>query len=144
GGGDQPLDGARVVRRPGRLARPLVEVAVTTGLDADIVVSRSEAFSLLLQLHIPAGRTAALLGPNGAGKSTAVAAVAGLLPIERGTITLDGRVLDDPDRGVFVPADERNIGVVFQDHLLFPHMSVIDNVARSEERRVGEECTSVG
>src|SRR5690606_25940242 len=61
--------------------------------------------------------------------SPAVAAVAGLLPIERGTITLDGRVLDDPDRGVFVPADERNIGVVFQDHLLFPHMSVIDNVA---------------
>ncbi len=102
---------------------------MTTGLDADIVVSRSEAFSLRLQLHIPPGRTAALLGPNGAGKSTAVAAVAGLLPIERGTSTLDGRVLDDPDRGVFVPADERNIGVVFQDHLLFPHMSVIDNVA---------------
>ena len=91
---------------------------MTTGLDADIVVS-IRAFSLRLQLHIPPGRTAALLGPR-AGKSTAVAAVAGLLPIERGTITLVGG--SSTTRTGVQPADERNIGVVFQDHLLFPHV----------------------
>ena len=70
-----------------------------------------------------------MLGPNGAGKSTAVAALAGLLPIDAGRITLGGITLDDPGERLFVQPDDRRVGVVFQEYLLFPHMSVLDNVA---------------
>ncbi|MEO8292768.1 MAG: ABC transporter ATP-binding protein [Actinomycetota bacterium] len=73
--------------------------------------------------------TVALLGPNGAGKSTLVAAIAGLRPPDRGRIVLDGRVLDDAADVVHVPPEDRRIGVVFQDRLLFPHLSALDNVA---------------
>jgi molybdate transport system ATP-binding protein len=86
-------------------------------------------FKLELALSVPPGETVALLGPNGAGKSTAVAALAGLLPIDSGTISLSETVLDDPERDVFVPAETRSVGVVFQEYLLFPHLSVIENVA---------------
>lgn len=103
-------------------------------LVANFTVSRDQ-FDLSLDLTVEPGTTLALLGPNGAGKSTATAALAGLLPIEQGSIELGGRVLDRPsaasggDRPIFVPADDRNIGVVFQDYALFPHLSVLDNVA---------------
>ena len=71
----------------------------------------------------------ALLGPNGAGKTTVLRAIAGLHPLDRGGIEVDGRALDDPATGVFVPTAERPIGVVFQDYLLFPRMSALENVA---------------
>jgi len=71
----------------------------------------------------------ALLGPNGAGKTTVLRAIAGLHPLDRGSIEVDGRALDDPATGVFVPTAERPIGVVFQDYLLFPRMSALENVA---------------
>ena len=99
------------------------------GLEATIRVRRGAGFSLDLSLSVPPGRTVALLGPNGAGKSTVVDIIAGLLPVESGRITLAGVVLDDPGAGVFVPPEQRNVGVVFQDYLLFPHLSVIENVA---------------
>lgn len=98
-------------------------------LDAKIVVDRGEQFQLELELTIPAGRTVALLGPNGAGKSTAVSAIAGLLPVDRGHIRMGNQVLDDPAAGVFVPPELRGIGVVFQDYVLFPHLTVLENVA---------------
>lgn len=75
------------------------------------------------------GEIVALLGPNGAGKTTALRAIAGLEPIERGHIHLDGTVLDDPANGILVAPHDRRIGVVFQDHLLFGHLSALDNVA---------------
>lgn len=99
------------------------------GLHAMLGVWHSTAFRLDAQLEIAPGRTCALLGPNGAGKSTAVAAIAGLRMLDVGRITLGGVVLDDPAADVFVPAAHRRVGVVFQDHLLFPHLSVLDNVA---------------
>jgi molybdate transport system ATP-binding protein len=73
------------------------------------------------------GKVTALFGPSGAGKSTIVAAIAGLLRPKRGRIALDGRVLTDLP-GLFVPAERRRIGVVFQDARLFPRMSVRDNL----------------
>jgi len=99
------------------------------GLRAHFELRRSEAFRLDIDVTIPPGTTGALLGPNGAGKSTAVAAIAGLVPIDQGRIELAGAVLDDPGTGVFVPSEARRIGVVFQDYLLFPHLDVIENVA---------------
>lgn len=99
------------------------------GLDATVVVRRSPSFQLDLAVSIEPGQTVALLGPNGAGKSTAVAALAGLLTIDDGRIELSGTVLDSPREGVFVPADARRVGVVFQDYLLFPHLSALENVA---------------
>jgi len=103
--------------------------AASGRLDARLVVSRGEGFVLDVALAIPPGRTTALLGPNGAGKSTVVAAIAGLLPLAAGRIELGGRILDDPQTGVFVPAEERRVGVVFQDYVLFPHLTVGDNIA---------------
>ena len=99
-----------------------------TGLDAHLVVRRPEAFVLDLAFSIAPGETLALLGPNGAGKSTAVEALAGLTPLDNGHIVLDGRTLDAPTDDLFVPAEQRGVGVVFQDYLLFDHLSVVDNV----------------
>lgn len=99
------------------------------GLDARFAVRRSQEFRLEIHLQVEAGTTVALLGPNGSGKSTAVWALAGVLPVDGGRVALAGRVLDDPAGGVFVPPEERRMGVVFQDVLLFPHLTVADNVA---------------
>jgi molybdate transport system ATP-binding protein len=98
------------------------------GLEAAFAMDRA-SFRLELDLSIAPGATIALLGPNGAGKSTAVATIAGLLSIDEGRITLAGTVLDDPGEDVFVPSERRRVGVVFQDLLLFPHLTVLDNVA---------------
>ena len=68
-------------------------------------------------------------GPNGAGKTTILRCLAGLLAIERGSIEVDGEMLDDPSGGVFVQSEQRSCGVMFQQYLLFPHMSVLENVA---------------
>ena len=97
-------------------------------LDAVIRLRRG-SFELDVQLRVAPGETAALLGPNGAGKSTIVAALAGLLPLDDGSVRLGSRVLDDPAAGVYVPPEHRNIGVVFQDQVLFGHLSALDNVA---------------
>lgn len=87
------------------------------------------ALHLDFSLEASEGEVVALLGPNGAGKSTALRAVAGLVALDGGRIELDGRVLDDPGTATFVPTAERQVGFVFQDHLLFPRMSALDNVA---------------
>jgi molybdate transport system ATP-binding protein len=97
-----------------------------SGLVARLGVTR-ERFRLDIELCIGAGEVVALLGPNGAGKTTALRAIAGLDALTDGEIVLDGVTLDGP--GVFVPAHRRSIGVVFQDYLLFPHLSALENVA---------------
>ena len=97
-----------------------------TGLHAEIRVDRGR-FSLDLDLDVDPGTVVALLGPNGAGKTTALGALAGLVPLSRGRITLDGTCLDDGRSAV--PVERRRVGMVFQDYLLFPHLSAVDNVA---------------
>ena len=81
-----------------------------------------------MAFSIAPGETLALLGPNGAGKSTTVEALAGLSPVDQGHIVLNGRVLDAPGDDVFMPAEHRRVGVVFQDYLLFEHLSVFENI----------------
>ena len=93
-----------------------------------------------LTLAVEAGRTLALLGPNGAGKSTALASIAGLLRPTSGLITLDDRILfsgNDSDdapgngssHGEWVAPHSRGVALLAQEARLFPHLSVLDNVA---------------
>jgi molybdate transport system ATP-binding protein len=97
-------------------------------LDAELGV-RLDGFELALPLHVADGETVVLLGPNGAGKTTALRAVAGLQALDTGRVVVDGTPLDEPSSGAWVPTERRPIGVVFQDYLLFPHLSARDNVA---------------
>ncbi|GAA0587963.1 ABC transporter ATP-binding protein [Paractinoplanes ferrugineus] len=91
-------------------------------LDARLVVNRP-GFVLDIELTAAPGEVVALLGPNGAGKTTALRSLAGLTALDDGHVTLDGRRLDHE------PPEHRRIGVVFQDYLLFPHLTALDNVA---------------
>jgi molybdate transport system ATP-binding protein len=87
------------------------------------------ALELALDLSVAPGETVALVGPNGAGKTTVLRVLSGLVPLRAGRVALDDRMLDEPDTGTFVEPEERSIGVVFQDLLLFPHLDVAGNVA---------------
>ncbi len=75
-----------------------------------------------VDLSVEAGSIVALLGPSGCGKSTLLRAIAGLEPLAGGSIWWQGRDLDK------VPVHRRGIGLMFQDHALFPHRNVADNV----------------
>jgi len=97
-------------------------------LRADLSL-RLGSLQLALELTAAPGAVLAVLGPNGAGKTTLLRALAGLQRIEQGQIELDGAVLDAPAKGAFLPAEDRSVGFVFQDYLLFPHLSVLENVA---------------
>lgn len=99
-----------------------------TGLRGTIV-ARRDTFALDVPLEIEPGETVAVVGPNGSGKSTLIAVLAGLLPLRAGTLRLGDRVLDDPEAGIFVPAEARGFALVPQDGLLFPHLTVLANVA---------------
>ncbi|WGF88055.1 ABC transporter ATP-binding protein [Marinivivus vitaminiproducens] len=74
------------------------------------------------------GEFLTLLGPSGCGKSTTLAAIAGLDRPDAGRIALGGRDFFDSDSGVFVPPEQREIGLVFQSYALWPHMTVKDNL----------------
>ncbi|HEV8655496.1 MAG TPA: ABC transporter ATP-binding protein [Candidatus Limnocylindria bacterium] len=97
-------------------------------LNADIQL-RLGTLDLDAAIDAAPGEIVALLGPNGAGKTTFIRAVAGLLRADRARVVLDGAVLEDTAAGVRLPTERRPIGVVFQQHLLFPHLSVLENVA---------------
>jgi molybdate transport system ATP-binding protein len=101
---------------------------VSGALEAVLGVRRG-GFALDVRLELAPGTVLALLGRNGAGKSTALAALAGLVPLDTGRIELDGRVLDDPGAGRLVPPERRPVGTVLQSAALFPHLTALDNVA---------------
>jgi molybdate transport system ATP-binding protein len=99
-----------------------------SALTAELGVRRGR-FELNASLQVRQRHVVALLGPNGAGKSTALRCVAGLTALDAGRVRLGERVLEDPSAGVRVRVADRRIATVFQDGLLFPHLSVRDNVA---------------
>ncbi|GLZ55140.1 ABC transporter ATP-binding protein [Actinomycetospora sp. NBRC 106378] len=91
-------------------------------LEVDVAVTRG-SFALDVSVTVESGEVVAVLGSNGAGKSTFLGALAGLYRPDRGSIALDGRVLDD------VPVHKRRVGLLSQSALLFPHLTARDNVA---------------
>ncbi|MGH3700840.1 MAG: sulfate/molybdate ABC transporter ATP-binding protein [Pseudonocardiaceae bacterium] len=109
---------------------------MSAGLTVEVAVRRGD-FALDVTLQVRPGEVVAVLGRNGSGKSTLLAAVAGLLRPDTGRIVLDGRVLTDTGAGVHVPPHRRRIGLLAQEPLLFPHLSVLDNVA------FGPRCAGV-
>jgi molybdate transport system ATP-binding protein len=104
------------------------------GLAVEAGVRRGD-FLLDVALSVAPGEVLGILGPNGAGKSTLLQALAGLIPVSAGQITLRGAVLDDASTGTFAEPAARPVGYVFQDYRLFPHLSVLENVAFAPRAR---------
>jgi molybdate transport system ATP-binding protein len=94
--------------------------------DIDITIRRGER-EITATFQCGEGLTA-LFGPSGAGKTSVLDAVAGLLSPERGRIAVAGRVLFDAASNLDLPPEARACGYVFQDHRLFPHRSVSQNL----------------
>jgi iron(III) transport system ATP-binding protein len=82
-----------------------------------------------ISFEIPEGQLFTLLGPSGCGKTTTLRMIAGLERPTAGAIDIDGQVVFDDRTGVFVPANRRPIGMVFQSYAIWPHMTVYQNVA---------------
>ena len=102
---------------------------------------RRGSFELRADFAVADGEVLGVLGPNGAGKTTLLRTLAGLTTLSSGAIRLGDGVLDDAAAGTFLAAEDRPVGLVFQNYRLFPHLSVLDNVAfagraRGQSRRV--------
>jgi molybdate transport system ATP-binding protein len=93
------------------------------------VSTRLGSLHLDCDIEVDDDITVAVLGPNGAGKTTLLRVIAGLIPIEDGRLEVDGVVFEDTATRIRLTPEARRIGLVFQDHGLFPHLSVLDNVA---------------
>jgi molybdate transport system ATP-binding protein len=97
-------------------------------------------FPLSLAFDIQPGETLVFIGPSGCGKTTTLNLLSGLLKPECGRIILEDRVLYDSTKHTNIPVEKRNIGYVFQDFALFPHMTVAENIAYGLHcRRTGKD-----
>jgi len=85
-------------------------------------------FDLRAHFACPAGKLTAMVGPSGAGKTSLIRLIAGLDAPDQGTISLGGTVWTDTAKGVNLPVFRRDIGMVFQEYPLFPHMTVRKNI----------------
>jgi iron(III) transport system ATP-binding protein len=99
---------------------PLLEIASITHAYGDHAVVEA------LTMQLDSGAIGCLLGPSGCGKTTVLRCIAGFERLGSGTIRLGGETVSGPD--THVPAEDRRIGMVFQDYALFPHLTVADNV----------------
>ncbi|MGB8179649.1 MAG: ATP-binding cassette domain-containing protein [Acidimicrobiales bacterium] len=110
---------------------------MTSALDVN-VTRRIGEFDLDVAFAVDSG-IAVLFGPSGAGKSLTLALIAGLVRPDTGTIAINGRVVSDTDRNVHVTTQGRRIGMVFQDGVLLPHRSALDNVALAVRQTTGRK-----
>ncbi len=103
-----------------------------------------------MSFGLPAGSIGCLLGPSGCGKTTALRCIAGFEHLQSGSISLAGQVIASAEQ--HMPAEQRHIGMVFQDYALFPHLSVAQNIAfglhkqsaAERNRRVDEMLALIG
>jgi len=86
-----------------------------------------------VSLDVRPGEVVSLLGPSGCGKTTCLRIAAGLESVQAGQVLIDGAELGSPTRQV--PPEDRNVGLVLQDYALFPHLTVVDNVAFGLRRK---------
>ena len=114
---------------------PAEPSGVRPSLHADVTVTRGER-RIAAAFDVVPGHPLAVIGPNGAGKSSVLAAIAGLVPLDAGEVRIGSRRVDG------LPPERRRIGVVFQDYVLFPHLSVRDNVAFAARMRGGSRSAA--
>ncbi|MGH8823128.1 MAG: sulfate/molybdate ABC transporter ATP-binding protein [Jiangellaceae bacterium] len=112
-------------------------------LSAQLLLERG-SFTLDVAFGVGSGEVVVLLGPNGAGKSTVLSTLAGLLNPDAGRIVLADVVLVDTAARVHLPPQQRQVGLVLQDYLLFPHLSAIENVAFGLRARGVPRATARG
>ncbi len=147
------MSGTEMANEPVTTNRPAFvdEPALGTfAIDAQFSVRAGE-FSINVALRAHQGITV-LFGPSGSGKSLTLATIAGIRRPNAGTVIINNRVVADASTGFHMRTQDRQLGVVFQDSLLLPHRSVLDNVAlavrdgnRSERRnRATELLSNVG
>jgi molybdate transport system ATP-binding protein len=105
-------------------------------LSVDVRYRHGSGFEIDAKFEAGEGVTA-LFGPSGSGKSTLIHLIAGVLQPSDGSIRLGHRTLVDTKAGVSLPPEQRLIGIVFQDHFLFPHMSVRKNLTFGMGRHGG-------
>ncbi|MDR1463589.1 MAG: ATP-binding cassette domain-containing protein, partial [Azoarcus sp.] len=91
-------------------------------------------FALDIDLRLPEKGVTALFGPSGSGKTTVLRCVAGLERAPDGFLSVEGQVWQDGERGIFLPAHKRPLGLVFQEASLFPHLSVRGNLEYGMKR----------
>ena len=120
--------------------RPLSAHALYKSFDGTVALHN-------FTLQVESGTLVTVLGPSGVGKTTALRILAGFELPDSGTVKVNGQIVNGP--GVFVPPEQRQVGMVFQDYALFPHLNVGRNVAFGLEvsrraRRVGEVLEMVG
>jgi iron(III) transport system ATP-binding protein len=104
---------------------------MSVSIDIDNVIKKFGENTVIkgLSLHIKPGEFFTLLGPSGCGKTTLLRMIIGFNSIEGGTISVDGSVINN------IPVNQRNMGMVFQNYAIFPHMSVAENVAFGLKQR---------
>ena len=104
---------------------------MSVSIDIDNVIKKYEDTTVIngLSLKIHPGEFFTLLGPSGCGKTTLLRMIIGFNSIEGGEIRVDNKVINN------IPVNKRNMGMVFQNYAIFPHMSVFDNVAFGLKQR---------
>jgi len=105
-------------------------------------VARVGDFTLDIDIEV-GSETVAIVGDNGVGKTTLLRVVAGLQSLVTGQAKLGESVLDNPSSGLFVDPQDRDVALLFQDALLFPHLNVVDNVAFGLRRRGVEDSVAL-
>jgi iron(III) transport system ATP-binding protein len=133
---DLPAADTAPATRPSAAARPVParsaqtrDDARTAGLEVAHLSHRYGAVTVVndVSFDVPAGEVHCLMGPSGCGKTTTLRLIAGLEKLQAGTIDLAGRRLADAQR--VLPPEARQIGLMFQDLALFPHLTIVENVA---------------
>jgi molybdate transport system ATP-binding protein len=94
-----------------------------------VLRKKTEYFSIDVDFFCPEGKTLVLIGPSGAGKTTIIRMLAGLERPDEGRIVYNDKVIFDSDRGISLSPQKRELGYVFQDFTLFPHLTIFGNAA---------------